>query len=159
MARSVLRRRRATAAAVALTVVLAVVVYYFGYLDPAETQEQFPRVHRFLWHKWYFDELYSALIVRPGLVLATWARWFDAHVIDGIINFLGRFTVWLSKWDGKFDLGIVDGLVNLTANVVFAVGAWLRNVQTGYIRSYILFLAVAAVGIFAVLSYVVALAR
>jgi NADH-quinone oxidoreductase subunit L len=140
-------------------VVLAVVVYYFGYLDPAETQEQFPRVHRFLWHKWYFDELYSALIVRPGLVLATWARWFDAHVIDGIINFLGRFTVWLSKWDGKFDLGIVDGMVNLTANVVFAVGAWLRNVQTGFIRSYILFLAVAAVGIFAVLSYVVALAR
>jgi NADH-quinone oxidoreductase subunit L len=139
-------------------VVLAVVVYYLGYLDPAETAEQFAGVHRFLWHKWYFDELYSALIVRPGLVVAGWARWFDMTVIDGIINFLGRFTVLFSKWDGRFDLGIVDGLVNLTGHVIFAVGAWLRNVQTGFIRSYVLFMALAAVGIFAVLSYVFALA-
>jgi NADH:ubiquinone oxidoreductase subunit 5 (subunit L)/multisubunit Na+/H+ antiporter MnhA subunit len=139
-------------------VILAVVVYYLGYLDPAETREQFARVHRFLWHKWYFDEFYSAFLVRPSLVVAMWARWFDATVIDGILNFLGRFTVLLSRWDGKFDLGIVDGLVNLTAQVIYAVAAWLRHVQTGFIRSYVLFLALAAVGIFAVLSYVIALA-
>ncbi len=45
---------------------------------------------RFLQHKWYFDELYSAILVRPALVVATLARWFDTHVIDGIVNGLAR---------------------------------------------------------------------
>jgi NADH-quinone oxidoreductase subunit L len=141
-----------------LGVAIAFVVYFFGYLDPAETKEQFAGVHRFLMNKWYFDELYSALLVRPAVVVATWARWFDQTVIDNVLNWLGRTTVRVARFDGAVDLGIVDGLVNLTGNVVFGVGNWLRNVQTGYLRSYILFMAVAAVGIFALLSYVFALA-
>jgi NADH-quinone oxidoreductase subunit L len=126
--------------------------------DPAEAKEQFPGVHRFLWHKWYFDELYSATVVRPALAVADWCRSFDTRVIDGTVDFIGRSTVRVSKWDGQFDLGIIDGLVNLTARVIYACGNWVRNVQTGYIRSYVLFLVLAAIGIFFVLSYVVALA-
>ena len=42
------------------------------------------------------------------------------------------------------DREAVRDLVNLVAEVWYAVGIWLRNVQTGYIRSYILFLALAA---------------
>jgi NADH-quinone oxidoreductase subunit L len=133
-------------------------IYYYRKLDPAEAVEQFPAVHRFLGHKWYFDELYSAIVVRPSLVVAGWCRAFDTYVIDGIANFLGWLTVWFSKWNGKFDFGIIDGLVNLTARVVNAVGYWLRGAQTGYIRSYILFLVLAAIGIFALLSYFVTLA-
>jgi NADH-quinone oxidoreductase subunit L len=143
---------------VCVGVAFSSLLYYSRVLDPAEGKEQFPATHRFLSNKWYFDELYSALIVRPALVLAGWCRAFDTYVIDGVVNFLGRFTVILSKWDGKFDLGIVDGLVNLTARVFYGVGAWLRNFQTGYIRSYILFLVLAVIGIFALLSYFVALA-
>jgi proton-translocating NADH-quinone oxidoreductase chain L len=144
--------------AAAIGVVMAFVVYGFGFLDPAQTKEQFLGVFRFLWHKWYFDEAYEVMLIRPSHVMAGWARWFDANVIDGVINFLAAATVWLSKWKGRFDLGIVDGLVNLTADVVFGVGTWLRVFQTGSIRNYVLFLALAAVGIVAVLSYVVALA-
>jgi NADH-quinone oxidoreductase subunit L len=141
-----------------LGVLLAFVVYYFGYLDPAQTHEQFLGVFRLLWNKWYFDELYRFALVRPSLVVAQWCRWFDTRVIDGVIDGSARATVRFSNWDGRFDLGIVDGLVNLTARVIYAVGAWLRVFQTGLIRSYVLFLAVAAVGLFAVLSYVLALA-
>jgi NADH-quinone oxidoreductase subunit L len=137
---------------------LAFGVYYFGYLNPAETKEQFARVHGFLWNKWHFDELYRWALVRPALTVAGWCRWFDTVVIDGIINWLGRVTVHVARWDGRFDLGIVDGLVNLTARVVYAVGAWLRVFQTGLIRNYVLFLALAVVGIFALVSYVLAVA-
>ena len=49
-------------------------LYYYRVLDPAEAQEQFPGVHRFLRHKWYFDELYSVMLVRPALVVADWCR-------------------------------------------------------------------------------------
>ena len=68
-------------------------LYYYRVLDPAEAKEQFPRVHAFLMHKWYFDELYSALLVRPALVVAHWCRWFDLTVIDGIIHCVARAAV------------------------------------------------------------------
>jgi NADH-quinone oxidoreductase subunit L len=141
-----------------LGIVFAAVVYYYRKLDPAEAKAQFPGVHRFLSRKWYFDELYSAILVRPALVVAHWCRAFDSRVIDGVVDNTGRATVRVAKWDGRFDLGIIDGLVNLTADVIYAVGAWLRNVQTGFIRSYVLFLVLAAVGIFMILSYLVAMA-
>ena len=67
------RRRRSASCSPAL-------IYYYRVLDPAEAKEQFPGVHRFLAHKWYFDELYSAMLVRPALVVAGWCRWFDTDV-------------------------------------------------------------------------------
>jgi NADH-quinone oxidoreductase subunit L len=141
-----------------LGIVFAALIYYYRVLDPAEAKEQFPAVHRFLWHKWYFDELYSVMLVRPALVVAGWCRAFDTRAIDGTVDAAARATVKVSKWDGRFDLGIVDGIVNLIGGVVYAVGAGLRRVQTGYLRSYVLFLVMAAISIFAVLAYFVRLA-
>jgi NADH-quinone oxidoreductase subunit L len=126
--------------------------YRWGVLDPNEAREQFPGVYRFLQHKWYFDELYSALVVRPALAVAQWCRNFDTRVIDRTVDTTAHVTVKTSRGSGRFDLGIIDGLANLTARVFWGVGSWLRNIQTGYLRSYILFLVLAAIGIWAVLS-------
>jgi NADH-quinone oxidoreductase subunit L len=143
-----------------LAAVFAALLYWGRYrvLDPAEAAEQFPAVYRFLWNKWYFDELYSAILVRPALRVAQWCRAFDAWVIDGTVDFLGRFTVRVSAWDGLFDLGVIDGLANLIATVAYACGDWFRRVQTGYIRSYVLFLVLAAIAIFFLLTYFMTLA-
>jgi NADH-quinone oxidoreductase subunit L len=146
-------------AAGGLGFLFAGLLYYWRVLSPADAVAQFASLHRFLWHKWYFDELYSAILVRPALVAAYWCRAFDAHVIDRIIDNTARATTKLSRWDGLFDYAIVDGLVNLTGRVVFACGAWLRRIQTGYIRSYVLFLVLAAVGIFYLLAYFFNLAK
>ena len=73
--------------------VFAFLMYYLRLLNPAEAKVQFPAVHRFLTHKWYFDELYSAIIVRPGLAIAHWARAFDTYVIDGLVNGVASFFV------------------------------------------------------------------
>ena len=123
----------------------------FGVLDPADAKVQFPGVHRFLAHKWYFDEIYSAVLVRPSVIVAHWCRVFDTYVIDGFVHLLQRLSLLSSTWSGKFDRGIVDGLVNLISDVSYAVGNWLRNVQTGYLRSYVLFLALAAMAIWMLL--------
>ncbi|MEJ7715226.1 MAG: hypothetical protein WKF40_05770 [Thermoleophilaceae bacterium] len=40
----------------------------------ARTQERFAGVHSFLFHKWYFDELFDALFVRPGATLGRFGR-------------------------------------------------------------------------------------
>ena len=138
---------------VALGFVFAWHPLLLGVLDPAEAKEQFPGVHRFLSHKWYFDELYSAILVRPALAVAGWCRGFDLDVIDGLVHLLARVGVFVSLAAAALsDRYIVDGLVNVIAGrLVTRVGDWLRNVQTGYIRSYVLFLVLAAVGIWVLL--------
>jgi NADH-quinone oxidoreductase subunit L len=144
--------------AAALGTLFAVLVYYLRRFEPAEVVESFPGVYRLLTNKWYFDEFYSAFVVRPAVVVARWFRWFDTTVIDGAVDGSAAVTVGVARGHGRFDNGIIDGLVNLTARVIYAVGVWLRGAQTGYVRSYVLFLVLAAVGLFAALTYFVSAA-
>jgi NADH-quinone oxidoreductase subunit L len=143
---------------VLLGIVFAMATYFYRALDPAEGKEQFPKVHAFLVNKWYFDAVYSVLLVRPAMIVARAFRAFDLKVIDGLLHGVARGTVRASKADGKFDNGFIDGLVNLVGRVTHAAGASLRNLQTGYLRSYVLFLVLGAVAAFLLLSYFVAMA-
>ncbi|HYV35466.1 MAG TPA: proton-conducting transporter membrane subunit, partial [Gemmataceae bacterium] len=131
---------------------LAAAVYYLNLLDPADAKEQFPGVYAFLVNKWYFDAVYSALLVRPALAVAGWCKFFDTKVIDGAVDNTAKAAVGVSRGSGRFDNRIVDGLVNVIARACYGVGNWLRNVQTGYLRSYVVFLVVAAIGIWVILT-------
>jgi proton-translocating NADH-quinone oxidoreductase chain L len=115
----------------------------------ARAAERYPGVYSFLVHKWYFDELYWAAFVRPCLKLARFCRQIDQILIDGLIDGLARLTALLSRLDGVFDMIAVDRLVNLSAQAVYVVGDWSRSIQTGRLRNYLMFLAVALVGLFA----------
>jgi NADH-quinone oxidoreductase subunit L len=145
----------AALAIVAIGLVFATLVYYYRALNAEETKEEFAGLHRFLSHKWYFDELYSVMLVRPALVVAHWCKAVDLLGIDSVLHAVAYSTRWLSWAEGKFDNGVIDGLVNLLARVTFRVGVALRQLQTGYLRSYVLFLVLAVVAIVIALSYVV----
>jgi NADH-quinone oxidoreductase subunit L len=132
---------------------MAILFYGVRVLDPAEVARQFPRVYQFLLNKWYFDELYDAVLVRPTLLVARLCRGFDANVLDRIIDGMASVTVWWSRMDGWFDFRFVDGMVNGVSDLVYGTGNWLRRLQTGQLRQYVMFLAVGAVGLFAVISY------
>ena len=62
---------------------LAWAAYRPGGTLAASTAEHFRLLYRFLQHKWYFDELYHAVFVRPGFVLGRifWRRG-DVGLID-----------------------------------------------------------------------------
>jgi NADH:ubiquinone oxidoreductase subunit 5 (subunit L)/multisubunit Na+/H+ antiporter MnhA subunit len=116
----------------------------------AETAaSRFPGLYTFLKHKWYFDELYDATLVRPTLALARGLGVFDKQAVDGVVNSAARLTELLSRLEGVFDRLAVDGLVNLVGQGVYVLGDWGRMIQTGRLRNYLMFLAVALVGIFA----------
>jgi NADH:ubiquinone oxidoreductase subunit 5 (subunit L)/multisubunit Na+/H+ antiporter MnhA subunit len=115
----------------------------------ATAASRFPRVHDFLAHKWYFDELYDAVFVRPTLAAARGLARFDKIVIDGLVNRAAWVTELLSRLEGVFDRIAVDGLVNLTAQGVYVLGDWGRRIQTGLLRNYLMFLAAALIGLFA----------
>ncbi len=136
----------------------AAVLYWKRKLDPAEAAAQFPRVYKLLENKWYFDELYGALFVRPALTIAGWCKQFDIMAIDRFIDNLARFVVGASRASGRFDSKVVDGAVNVAGDSVFGLGHALRWVQTGHLRGYVLFLALGAVALFALATYFVSLA-
>jgi NADH:ubiquinone oxidoreductase subunit 5 (subunit L)/multisubunit Na+/H+ antiporter MnhA subunit len=139
-------------ASVLLGLTFAFLIYYRKVMNPADAVGQFPGAYRFLQNKWYVDELYSAMLVRPSMVLAGCCRWFDTTVIDGVLHMAAKVTVLVSFVSGLNDRRIVDGLANTLAGVCQGVGNWLKGVQTGYIRSYVLFLVLAAIGLWILLS-------
>jgi NADH:ubiquinone oxidoreductase subunit 5 (subunit L)/multisubunit Na+/H+ antiporter MnhA subunit len=113
------------------------------------TAERFGGVYRFLVHKWYFDELYWAVFVRPCLALARLCRQLDQVLVDGLVNASASATAFLSRRGGWFDLIGVDQIVNLTAKAVYVTGDWSRSIQTGKLRNYLMFLSVMLVVLFA----------
>jgi len=118
-------------------------------LSAARTAERHSRIYRFLVHKWYFDELYWAVFVRPCLNLARFCSKIDQTLIDGVVNGSAALTALLSRLDGAFDMIAVDKLVNLVAKAVYVTGDWSRSIQTGRLRNYLMLLALALVGLFA----------
>ena len=72
---------------------LATWFYIVNPAIPAMLAVRFRPIYLFLLNKWYFDELYNAIFVRPALWLA---REFwqigDATIIDGIPNGLAALT-------------------------------------------------------------------
>ena len=88
------------------------------------------------------------MFVRPALVFAHWITAFDRAVVDGVVNGCAKWTVAFSRLDGKFDLGIVDGLINLVADAVFNGGVALKRLQTGWLRGYVMMIAIGSIFLF-----------
>jgi proton-translocating NADH-quinone oxidoreductase chain L len=100
-------------------------------------------------NKWYFDELYAMAFVRPCLRLAKACAGLDRFVIDALVNGSARTVELLSRAGGMFDRLGVDGLVNGLATATYLAGDRARSIQTGRIRNYLMFLALAVIGLFA----------
>jgi proton-translocating NADH-quinone oxidoreductase chain L len=137
------------------TVGIGLGVLYYGpwekwkRLDAAKTAIRFNPIYNFFYHKWYFDELYQAALIGPTLKIARGISTFDKVVVDGVVNGSARITALFSRLSGKFDSGLVDGVVNGVAKSVYKIGDVGRGIQTGRLRNYLMFLAVAVVGLFA----------
>ena len=91
--------------------------------------------------KYYFDELYHLIFVRPTMWLASFFAHFDRGVIDRIVNWVGAFGRWLSRTLRRwFDEYIIDGAVNGVGMVTTWTGAVVRLIQTGQVQTYLLIL-------------------
>ncbi|MFQ5688743.1 MAG: NADH-quinone oxidoreductase subunit L [Gemmatimonadota bacterium] len=79
-----------------------------------------------LYHKWYVDELYDRVIVRP--LVAVWRtcwRLIDAGLIDGSVNGLGGLTRVMGWLGSQLQNGRVGTYVFLfTVGVILILGAF-----------------------------------
>jgi len=116
---------------------LAYLMYYKGSISPEKLKNKFSFIYKVLYNKYYFDELYNAIIIKPLFKLTDFLfKKFDLGVIDWLVNSVGNFTVFLSWLWELFDTYIVDGAVNGLGYVVRGTGAGMRKVQTGQLQNY-----------------------
>jgi NADH-quinone oxidoreductase subunit L len=137
---------------------LATLVYWWDRgLNPEELR-QFPAfkpLHNFLWNKWWFDELYDYLFVKPTHLISKFISKIDLGLIDGIIHGLAALCRGASKIvDVVFDRTIVDGTANGLARGTWDTGLWLRKIQTGSLRQYVMFIALGTILLFVAISFV-----
>ncbi len=104
---------------------------------PAELKKRFFGAWTVVYNKYYVDEAYGALVLRPSVFFAKFLAWFDQYIIDWLVNFAGWVTRFFANIDGAIDKYVVDGAVNLVAHATIAGGRSLRRVQTGRIQTYL----------------------
>lgn len=89
-------------------------------------------------NKFYFDELYWNLLIKPLFVVTKSLKLVDIILVDGLVRSVGWLGRGLAILWGLVDKYIVDGIVNGVAQVAGTGGKWLRLTQTGQIQNYIL---------------------
>jgi NADH-quinone oxidoreductase subunit L len=57
---------------------------------PARTADRLEPLYALSYHRWWWDDLYNAVVVTGMIALARIAGWFDTYIIDGIVNGTGR---------------------------------------------------------------------
>lgn len=89
---------------------------YFMYILrpelPGRISLQFAAVHKVLFNKYYVDELYDFIIIRPTI-------WIAKNVLIGIT-----------------DARIIEAIVNGVPNAIAAFSSGLRRIQTGLMQHY-----------------------
>ncbi len=133
---------------------IAAAFFWWGLLSPADVRRQFAPVYTLLVNKWWFDELYDFVFVRPTMVVSQVAAAFDRRWIDWALDGLARGTTRFAKWwEFIADQSLVDGAANLLAGWTYSLGLSLRSLQTGRIRQYVMFIVIFALAIFVLISF------
>lgn len=117
----------------AVSMILGFAAAYYMYIRRPEVPGRLaaanPGLYKFLLNKWYFDELYDAIFVRPAL-------------------WIGR-AFWKGFDDWLIDYKITEGL----GRRVQSVTAWVTKLQSGYVYHYAFAMLI---GIAALLTWAIA---
>ncbi|HEY5984518.1 MAG TPA: NADH-quinone oxidoreductase subunit L [Anaerolineales bacterium] len=105
---------------------------------PAEDALQIPVLKK----KWYIDEIYSALLIRPAYWIAETLVYqtMDKGLIDGLLHLFGKGTAAIgSGLRNVIDKPVINAFFgDGTAHVVQGTGRNMRAVQSGRIQQYML---------------------
>jgi len=122
--------------------------YRAGQADPL--QQAAPGLHRVLQNKYYVDELYNVVFVKPAYWVAEKFTYLflDRQVIDGILHFFGAASGVIGDFfRNAIDRPIINGFGDLVGETAKRFGRWFRFIQTGRVQQYMLIaLLILAVG-------------
>jgi NADH-quinone oxidoreductase subunit L len=135
-------------------ILLAAVIYVWKSISAEQLAHTLRPLYSLSWHKWWFDELYDFVFVRPALAIGAFiAVILDKGLIDGIIHSIAAIgkgiAVIVSVVGDRF---VIDKTVDTVAAETWNLGLALRTVQTGRLRQYVMFIVVGTVVIFLIAS-------
>jgi len=130
---------------------LATAYYGLRILDAERASRLLAPVYWLLRNKWWFDEIYHCVFVRPVLWIAGCVANVDKKGIDWLADGSARLIRALSKWENWIDRRF-DRLIDLAADGTYDVGLGLRRLQTGSLRQYVMLIAVGTVALFVLIS-------
>lgn len=126
--------------------------YQVGEVDPM--QKLLGPVHTLLKNKYYVDELYQTIFIRPVIWLSDrFANWVDRSVIDGFLHAIANAVGVVGSFLRNFiDKPIINGFGDGVANITNRLGFNLRPIQTGKIQQYMVY-ALTTAAIFAAVYF------
>ncbi len=107
-------------------------------------------VHSILKNKYYFDELYDLIFVRPAYWLADnfTNQILDRGIIDGILHFIARVASNVGHvFRNYIDKPVVNGFGDFVGEGVKRTGRGLRVIQTGKVQQYLLMALILVFGV------------
>lgn len=124
--------------------------------EPDPMKQRLGRVFTGMENKWWVDEFYAWLIVRPYKRFAAfladtidWKFWHDWVHDSAIANGFRALARFLAN---PVDLGVIDGIANGLARSATGLARGLSFFQTGFVRNYAL---VTLLGVVIMLGYLV----
>jgi NADH-quinone oxidoreductase subunit L len=125
--------------------------WYYYWREPLKAGQPDPMIailgplYTTLKNKYYFDEVYQVVFVRPAQWFATNVvdNFIDKGLIDGFLHLVARVFTWIGDLIKNLNLWLIDGVGDGIPELIAAFGSWFRRLQTGSVQQYIL-LAIAA---------------
>ncbi len=130
----------------------ATVVYLWEVISAASLRRYLNLLYHATWNKWWFDELYDFIFVRPTLAISR----FIAFALDrGLIDSILHSFAWIYRGLAAVvaivgDRWLIDNTVDTVAEKTWDLGLTLRSVQTGQLRQYVMFIVVCTIALFIV---------
>jgi NADH-quinone oxidoreductase subunit L len=118
-----------------------------GAPDPLE--KPLGPVYKLLKNKYYFDELYNYIFVRPAIWLSETFTylWLDRKIIDGFLHFVSRILFSLGGiFRNYIDKPVINGFGDFVGESVKRLGRSGRFIQTGRIQQYMVMALIIAFG-------------
>jgi len=118
-----------------------------GAPDPLE--KPLGPIYKLLKNKYYFDELYDYIFVRPSYwVSRTFTYlWLDRKIIDGFLHLISRITFSLGGiFRNYIDKPIINGFGDFVGESVKWIGRSGRFIQTGLVQQYMVMALIIAFG-------------
>jgi NADH-quinone oxidoreductase subunit L len=99
---------------IAVTVVCVLVMIFFAWyrfvksgIVPAVDERGKNSIVKLLWKKYYLDEIYNTIIIKPILYISDILFRADKVIVDGAVNKIGQFVLWFGSYTRTIQTGVI----------------------------------------------------
>jgi NADH-quinone oxidoreductase subunit L len=148
---------------VAVSIIVSLGGLYLGWLvyrnikagAPDPLRARLGIFYRWMENKFYFDELYQFIFIRPAVWLSDvfTSIWLDRTLIDGFLHAVAALSLTIgSGLRNYIDRPVVNGSGDLVGESIKRLGQVFKPIQTGRIQQYMI-MALVIMAAFSALFY------